>query len=188
MKITKETQISGLANHDMREAIGAICVHWSLLELMVERVIANLEGRPGTVTYTKDLSHRLDDLKAVAKAKLPKDRRQRLSQIIGFIKDLKEERHRAAHGLWGMDDDGNFISLFPRDASGRIEQPTDREELRNIKRQIWDAYGALGPFVDLSKSVVLASPHKHRTQARRRPVLPPDPQATQNKQKNQPKT
>ena len=67
MQIKNEVQISGLANSKMREAIGAVCVHWSLLELMVERVIANLEGNPSVVTYKSDLAHRLGDLKVTAK-------------------------------------------------------------------------------------------------------------------------
>ena len=57
----------------IRERIGAISVHWSVLELMVERVIATLEGNPGIVTYEKKLARRLEDLKKLARKTRPTD-------------------------------------------------------------------------------------------------------------------
>ena len=103
MKITKEVQISGLADAKMRGQIGAVCVHSSLLELMVERVLANLQGKAGMVSYSEDLAHRLDTLKAVAKASTLSDYdKKTIVQIIGRIKTLLNDRHRVIHGLWRL--------------------------------------------------------------------------------------
>jgi hypothetical protein len=55
-------RLTGVADRAMREQIGAVCIYWSLLELMVERVIANLEGRPGVATYNDDITRRLESL------------------------------------------------------------------------------------------------------------------------------
>lgn len=182
--ILRDAHISGLADSKMREAIGAICVHWSLLELMVERVIANLNGDSRAVTYKADLAHRLDDLKKAAKSLTPSltpEKRNRISEISGFIKKVKEERHRAVHGLWCLDSSGNFKSLFPRDASGHMERDMDFVELRQIKLRIWQAHEALRPFADFSQAPVLSSPHKYAKQVPPRPVLLPDSQSKKNK-------
>lgn len=184
MKIRKEVHISGLADSKMREAIGAVCVHWSLLELIVERVIANLKGDSSTAEYISDLAHRLDDLKTAAKAHLSAEDSERISEIAGYIKKIKEERHRVAHGLWAVERDGSFVSLFPRDATGNIPRPMDTEEIRGIKLRIWEAHQALKPFADLSQPVVLASPHKRKKQVPPRPALPPDRRAKKNKPTN----
>lgn len=139
---------------------------------MVERVIANIEGNSGVVTYKSDLAHRLDELKKAAKANLCSDQSHRISEIAGFIKVLKEERHRIAHGLWGLSADGNFISIFPRDATGHVGKPMDANDMREIKRLIWQAHQALSPFADLGQSVELSLRRTPSTQVSPRPVLP----------------
>ena len=181
MQITSPVQIGGLADSKMREAIGAVCVHWSLLELMVERVIANLKESPGTVTYEGDLAHRLDDLKAAAKQTLDQEDRERISEIAGFIKKLKEERHRIAHGLWALDHEGNFYSIFYRDKAGRPDRPATCEDIRAVKLLIWEAHEALSPFAGPGKFVGLPPSHIPTKQVPPRPVLPPDKRAKRNK-------
>ena len=188
MQVKKELQISGLADSKMREAIGAVCVHWSLLELMVERVIANLQGNPSAVTYQSDLAHRLDELKALAKRQLCPEQQARISEIAGFIKKLKSERHRIVHGLWALDTSGNFISLFPRDASGHIGKARHQGDIREIKLLIWQAHEALRPFADFEQSVELSSPDIPAKQVPLRPVLPLAQTTKKNTPKNPPKT
>ena len=188
MQVKAEFQISSLADKPMREAIGAICVHWSLLELMVERVIATLEGNPRTVRYTSDLAHRLHDLKAAAKKHLCPEKRNRISEIAGFIKKVGKERHRVAHGLWALDASGNFMSIFPRDESGHVGKPMDTKEMRKIKLLIWQAHEALKPFADLGQSVELSSRHRPSKQVPPRPVLPPAQKAKKNTRMTQPET
>lgn len=149
MKVTKELHISGLADKDMRAAIGAVCVHWSLLELMVEYTIADLEGRIARVVYTEDITRRLEVLKTLAWAKLPAEQAQYIAETSGYIKTISEDRHRAVHGLWAMDTEaGNIVSIYPRAKRDDHAKPYVIDDLRETKRKIWDAYLRLRRFAD----------------------------------------
>ncbi len=152
--------LTGIADNKMRAQIGAVCIHWSLLELMVERVIANLGGSSQIVTYTEDLAHRLDTLKKLAKAKLSANDVEDLRKIRSEISRLKEERHRIVHGLWGLDTNGNIASIFPRTKSQKLEKPMTTQDVRTVKLEIWQANAELKKFADLSKSPALAWPRK----------------------------
>lgn len=157
MKITKSFEITGLAHSKMREAIGAICVHWSLLELMVERVIAQLEDHPRSVTVKEDITRRLPVLKNLAK-KLPPGAANKLRELAGEIKTLKDERHRPVHGLWGFDEHGNIHSIYFRDSAGQPDKPMSTNDMRQIKLKIWNLYQRLEKFAPLKEPAVPASP------------------------------
>ncbi len=74
MKPVKRTySITKLASGPMREQIAGVVIHWTMLELTVERVIANLEGRRGEVKFEQNLDPRLGSLKKLARKKLSKE-------------------------------------------------------------------------------------------------------------------
>ena len=157
-KYTLEVRI--LKDRMIRERIGAISVHWSVLELMVERVIATLEGNPGIVTYEKKLARRLEDLKELAKTR-PTDEAEELVTIAGDIKSLSHKRHRAIHGLWGLDTKGRLLSQYPTARNGQVEKTMTPDDLKQLKLQIWrKGIRPLGKFAPFHVPTELASRRK----------------------------
>lgn len=170
--------LTKLVNHKIRGQIGAVCVHWGLLELAVERVIANLRGDPGIVTYEEDVGHRLDTLKALAKEKLAPDVAAEISEIAGEIKNVGHERHRVVHCLWAMDKDGEVISVFARSKIDDPSKPMDAEAVRQVKLRIWRVIKRLMKFVGPEKRAVLPSRRRSKkpNRPRRNPQKAPKPQ------------
>jgi hypothetical protein len=168
MQIT-QTKITALADMAMRQEIGAVCVHWSLLELMVERVIANLQGTPGIATYQEDLGHRRRTLKKIANKHLSLSEAQKatIRAAAGDIKILAEERHRIIHGLWGMNARGEVVSIFPRTDKKPQARPMDREAIRAVKLQTFRVIKQLEPFADREAAVALAYQRKPPREAPR---------------------
>jgi hypothetical protein len=160
MKATQRINLTGLADRAMREQIGAVCIHWSLVELMVERVIANLEGRPGIVTYDDDVTRRLRLLKQLARKHLSVDLADQIATIAGAVKELREDRHRIAHGLWGIDETNTIVSIYPWAKNEPRGKAIDAKEIREIKLRIWRVYQQLQPFADHGRSLALASRRK----------------------------
>lgn len=171
MKITKLLQIGAIADEPLRGAIGALCVHWALLELSVERVIANLKGNPGIVTYSEDLGHRTDTLKRLAKASsaLLAGESNTLCILASEIKKLCHERHRYVHGLWGLDIDGSLINIFPRAKDGAPARPATPAAIRLVKLRAFSLHKQLLTFVDSTRVVALPSRRKQN------PKVPPAP-------------
>ena len=129
--------VTKLAGGAMREQIAGVVIHWNILELQVEWIISNLRGNPGEVKYEEDLVRRLELLKRLSKQKLPPDRAAEMSEISGEIKTLSRGRNRVVHGLWGMDQSGKIISIFPRYKSGARDKPMNAEDVRQIKLRTW---------------------------------------------------
>lgn len=146
--------VTKLASSDMREQIASVVIHWSMLELVVERVIANLEGQGGIVTFKENLPQRLTSLKKLAKARLPSEQAIEISRISGDIKILSDERHRVVHGLWGLDANGDVVSIYHRHKRGTRDRPMNAQHIRQIKLLIWDKIRRLRKFEPQALSVV----------------------------------
>lgn len=155
--------VHAIANPQMRQAIGGVCVHWAILELSVERVISNLRGDPGVVTYQEDMGHALDTMKKLARESehLIQEQKNEIVDLAGKIKTLAQERHRVVHGLWGMDTAGQIHSLFPRSKPHEMPgRPMTEAEVVEIKRRVWRTGKALQKFASATQSVALAWPRK----------------------------
>jgi hypothetical protein len=129
-------KITGL-DRAMREQIGGVCVYWSWLELMVERVIAKLEGKPGVVTYDgkPDFAGRLRKLRKLAETHATpvfgaEIHKAEIHKILDRIENLRPHRHRVVHGLWGIDETNAVVWNIqpglncPNHAEGRCEPKT----------------------------------------------------------------
>ena len=139
-------RITKLTTGPMREQIAGVVIHWTMLELTVERVIANLEGRRGTVRFEQNLDRRLKPLKQLAKKKLPKEQAAEIVEIAGEIKALINERNRVVHGLWGLDDKGELTSIYYREKRGDRSRPMNSHDVRQIKLETWDKIRRLRRF------------------------------------------
>lgn len=139
-------RITKLTTGPMREQIAGVVIHWTMLELTVERVIANLEGRRGTVRFEQNLDRRLKPLKQLAKKKLPKEQAAEIVEIAGEIKALINERNRVVHGLWGLDDKGELTSIYYREKRGNRSRPMNSHDVRQIKLETWDKIRRLRRF------------------------------------------
>lgn len=153
-------RISALADKHMRNQLGALCVHWALLELIVERVIAAWEGRGGKVEYKKDLAKRLPRLKELAREKLPVEQATAVENIASQIHALGHRRHHVVHGLWGIDENGNFYSVHPRTKLQKVAVPQNAQTIREIKLEAHRLFLALEEFAPPTAHIVLALPNK----------------------------
>ena len=138
--------ITKLARGPMREQIAGVVIHWTMLELTVERVIANLKGRRDTVRFEQNLDRRLKPLKQLAKKNLPKEQAAEIVEIAGGIKALINERNRVVHGLWGLDDKGELTSIYYREKRGNRSRPMNSHDVRQIKLETWDKIRRLRRF------------------------------------------
>jgi hypothetical protein len=154
-------KLTGLSDKAMREEIGAVCIYWSLLELIVERVIADLEHHTGTVVYKPYFKGRLERLEKLAKRKLPSATANEISKIKGAIEDLIADRDRVVHGLWVMDDAKGILSVH---FGARLPEPREKraltQDIRQIKKRIFQTYQQLEPFAGRTKSVAVAPRRK----------------------------
>ena len=139
-------RITKLTTGPMREQIAGVVIHWTMLELTVERVIANLEGRRGTVRFEQNLDRRLKPLKQLANKNLPKEQAAEIVEIAGEIKALINERNRVVHGLWGLDDKGELTSIYYREKRGNRSRPMNSHDVRQIKLETWDKIRRLRRF------------------------------------------
>jgi hypothetical protein len=148
-------KLTVLRDSAMREQIGAVCVYWSLLELMVERVIADLERKPGRVSYKTALTRRLEKLKTLAGEHLPGHAAE-IDEIADQISELSKDRHRVVHGLWAIDETNAIVWAIRLGA--KLPEPREKqmqlEQIRQIKFRIWETYKRLEPFGGRGKSAV----------------------------------
>jgi hypothetical protein len=152
-------RITGLSDkRAMREQIGAVCIHWSLLELMVERLIANLQGNRNVVTYHAPIKTRIEVLEKLARKHLPASA-DKIAAIARTIKDLTAERDRVVHGIWGIDEANApmRMSLHLKAKKGKPRaRPMETEDIRDLKLRIWQTYRQLEQFADRGKIMIAA--------------------------------
>ena len=97
--------ISPLVSGNVCTHIGRICVYWSNLELVVERLIWHLdgktpkEGRP--ITAKENIDPRLKRLKKLSKQVMTPEDALKITAISSDIKAVKRARNWAVHGLYG---------------------------------------------------------------------------------------
>jgi ribosome biogenesis SPOUT family RNA methylase Rps3 len=150
-------KITGLSDRAMREQIGAVCIQWSLLELMVERVIANLQGDRNVVAFNGSVTDRIKFLEKLARKRLPKSA-EKIAAIASTIENLSAERHRVVHGLWAIDEDNAIvwsIVLGAKSPQPRAKQ-METKAIRDLKLRIWQTYQQLEQFADQGKVVIAA--------------------------------
>lgn len=86
----------------LREAIGAVCVHWALLELMIERVVAFQTKQSIDVAYDNDFGGNMDLLENYRKKRrrtLDPAVAAKWAELIEAGRKLAKERHRIVHGF-----------------------------------------------------------------------------------------
>jgi hypothetical protein len=161
----KTLKIGTVTDPEMREQIGGVCVHWALLEMMVELVIANLEGKPNEVTYPDNLSRRLKTLKGLAeRSTLQEQEKAEICEVASQIEATVDERHRVVHTLWAKDENGIVYSIHPWSKDRRKQgKPLHNEDVPKIKLHIRNLAKRLTPFVPKTHEVVLNRSQKPRS-------------------------
>ncbi len=120
--------------------IGRISVHWAILELQVEQAIWQLggltrkEGR--LITAKENLDPRLKRLRKLSNEKLRGQQLVEIKAIINDIKVIAKHRNWAIHGLYGMDQTGEFHSITYRDDPKGIAYKADQPSLRAVRVSI----------------------------------------------------
>jgi hypothetical protein len=135
-----------------RSQIAGVTIHWSVLELMVERVIDSLKGGSGIVEYSDSVERRVDAMKKLAKLSttLTADQLAHLLKIASAILAMREHRDRVVHGLWTMGSDGKLGSFHPWAKNNRPSKPLDGDMIREIKLRIFALHRELEKFIDSS--------------------------------------
>ena len=134
--------ISAATTPGLRDAIGSVCVHWALLEFVVERVIAFQTRQSIEVTYERDFGGNMAFLEKYLKDN-PGLGPVLVEEWVSLIKEgrrLAKERHRIVHGLWHVEGD-TIISFFPElKSKGRkidAEQRMTVEGIHEFKRSLF---------------------------------------------------
>jgi hypothetical protein len=145
----EEFDITIPADSFTREQIAGVTIHWSVLELMVERVIAHLRGKGGIVEYAANLEIRVRYLKKLVKKSvlISTEQRKVLLAVCSLALQLRSDRDRVVHGLWSRTKDGHLLSFHPW-AKGKPTRPLDAKQVRRIKLQIFALHRKLDEFVD----------------------------------------
>ena len=149
-------EIRAITDEGYREAIGGVCIHWALLELTVERVLANLESGSTLLRYDAQLATNLDRLSALVETStaLAIDQREKLRQLLTEVKSTRDERHRLVHGLWGRDANGVVHSIFPAiSRKPDPARPISVDDIRQTKRRIFRLGKRLRAYVNPSEQV-----------------------------------
>jgi len=149
-------EIRALTDAGLREAIGGVCIHWALLELTVERLLSTLEGTPGTLRYESDLGANLQKLDRMIEihGRLNAGQAKDIRKLIERTRELRKERHRVTHGLWGKDESGVIHSVFPalrRDVPP--VKPVVVDDIRQLKLRILTLGKSFRRYVDPLDSV-----------------------------------
>ncbi len=141
----------------LRDAIGAVCMHWGLLELMLERVVAFQTNYSTEVQFTSDFSKNLEALERRIKQEDAQPiLRQVVQELVDKARELREDRHRIAHGLWHIAANGDIISFFPQLKRKVVPERTMTiEQIHDIKRAIFDLSMRFRQFAEASDSVIL---------------------------------
>jgi hypothetical protein len=143
----------------LRDAIGAVCMHWSLLELMVERVVAFQTKQSIEVTYEKEFGQNLDALEQHLKDHPDIDPILALQWIwlIAQGRKLAKDRHRIVHGLWHVEGDEKIISFFAelKRKKRKIDpvQEVAVEGIQELKRAIFQLGQLWRQFAEASDKV-----------------------------------
>jgi hypothetical protein len=152
----KFIEIRALTDPGLRDAIGGVCIHWALLELTVERVLANLTGERGLLRYEKPLRENLERVELVAGTSTALTEVQK-KDVLGLIADVRAisiERHRIAHGLWGKDVNGVVHSVFAAiSRTVPLAKEVKVEDIRQLKLAIILLGKKLRTYVDPSDQV-----------------------------------
>jgi hypothetical protein len=141
----------------LRDAIGAVCVHWAVLELMVERVAAFQTKQSIEVVYENDfggnmrlLEKHMEGHPALVES---------WTELIKTGRELARERHRIVHGLWHVEEPDTIISFFPElKGKGRKIDPDKRMSVDGIhafKRSVFKLGQRWRRFADPSDDVRL---------------------------------
>jgi hypothetical protein len=135
--IERTFYVTKLAKGPMREQIAGMIIHWTQLELTIERVISNLQGKKGKVEIGKKIGRQLKKLEGLAGAKLPADQAADIQSHIDEIKQLVNLRNRVVHGLWGLDENGKLYSLYYHDSNNEQLREMNHGDVRQIKLRTW---------------------------------------------------
>ena len=137
-----------------RFQIAGVTMHWSVLELTVERVIDALQGGIGVVEYTYNVEQRVRFMKKLTKgSRLEQKQQKHLLAVASAILAMREDRDRVVHGLWTIGPEGKLGSFHPWAKNNQPSKPLDGEKIRDIKRRIFILHRELEKFIDTSLPV-----------------------------------
>ena len=135
--------------------IGRICVHWSIMELTMERVIWHLSGispKAGRlVTARQNIDPRIKRLKKLARQYLTNEAQEEIYAICRDIKDVQEQRNWAVHGLYGINKHGERFQISYRKDPNGVAKPVNDNSLREVRRAIYRLQIKLEQFLPLPK-------------------------------------
>ena len=140
-QLASPVHLHSLADKAARESLGAVCLHWVTLDLMVERLLANLNGESSTVRCSNRLCQRLEELRdAASRHGLEPEERSRVEDIALELLALHEEWERLLSEAWSMDPG---CVLTPLARGYHKQKGVKAECARRLKANLWRNYRQL---------------------------------------------
>ena len=142
-----------------RMMIGTICVNWSIMEFLVQRIIWNLrnlnekEGREVTGNCDINSWRKMlkDDAKKILKGR--EDDKKELVSIAGDIKKWQPQRNLLVHAYWSINDEGRLYAVIFREGQLRGPNPMTWKRMEDLNNEILTLISRLYEFLQQGKSV-----------------------------------
>lgn len=162
-------------------AIGAIAVHWSLVELHMEIMILGLyeidQGRGLVLTNNLSFPARMSLLRILANEGVPaimtKEQSEELQALLKRVDDGYNDRNTIVHGLWKPTDKPGIVRRMAVRARGKklltVAEDYSAADIRAIDdrlQAIIDDFDALSARMDVGARLALAPKHSSATAAR----------------------
>ena len=148
--LASPVHLQHLADKAARESLGGVVLHWVILDLVVERVHANLRHDSGPVYCTGRPCDRLRDLCHIMhEGELASSDWPRIEEIGTAALELQSEWQALLEKAWGMDADCGLIPL-----SRGYHRPNGirAEPARRLKSALWHLYWELRQVAALTRS------------------------------------
>jgi hypothetical protein len=132
------------------EAIGKVCIHWALLESIVDVALSKLAGfaledsRGAIVTAHMSWPQKMDVLSAIVDAFLADHPHlARFESVKPLLKKAQEGRNRVVHGQWGvLDGKVHKLRLTARGKLKTSIEPIALDEIHAVALDIGRAGAA----------------------------------------------
>ena len=127
-----------LADKAARECVGAVFLHWAILDLVTERIIANLRRDPGPVHCSGRLCERLTELRdMLGDSRMDLDEGREVEDILSAVLDLQQEWQAMLNEAWSLSVD---CVLVPLSRGPNQRKGITAERARRMKAALWQHY------------------------------------------------
>ena len=130
--------VHSLADKAARECVGAVFLHWVILDLVTERIIANLQRSPGPVHCSGRLCERLAQLRdMLGDSEMDLDEGRQVEEILYAIVGLHQEWQALLNEAWSLNLD---CVLVPLSRGPNQRKGITAERARRMKAALWQHY------------------------------------------------